>query len=640
MSLHDFSSITDPNERRRAAESAMLNEAGARVSSVRGSDAMTAMHGAIAELLAGTSTVINVTSSLYGAKGDGVTDDTVAIQAAMTAAAGKTLLFPPGTYLITAEITGVSNVEIVGNGATIKATTRLRSYFGFVSKTNVQVRGFTFDQGQPVLATYVLADYNAAVYTGSIYNAGIYWQGSSDLTVTECTFSNLYTNAVFAYQSSGYLRIRHNTFSSPVQAQMLKAEHVFLQTCSADIDIHHNRFNNTAPASADVGVPGVFTSGLSGTFALHHNTFRYCGRNSVGAHQLGSYSSYGDVAQGQIHHNRFLNNLQQVIRLTTCHHMDVHHNYCTMASVAGDGDQIVAIEGAVAAGVAPFGCDDIKVHHNTFIDDTGVNRVGVFAGAYDWGYPLKDIVVTNNLFLNCKFALQVSGALQRVRFDDNVASGPRGNTIDVNVTSIAPTATYGTQAASVIRDLSIKRNTLDGTGTSGANPIFPNFVGYTGTIGKIEIDDNTVQNVSAIAGQAVVYRGVAAQGQVLVRRNKTDQYATGFDLATGAELTLEGNQTRNVTTPTSLSAFTTTTQRDNRFGTGPSQGRAVLVGGTTPTPVATNEVLTADNILLTRVLTGGTQGTLTVGAIVNKTSFVITSSNAADTSTIYWEIRH
>lgn len=37
----------------------------------------------------------------YGAAGDGVTDDTVAIQAALTAAAGVPLHFPPGAYKIT-----------------------------------------------------------------------------------------------------------------------------------------------------------------------------------------------------------------------------------------------------------------------------------------------------------------------------------------------------------------------------------------------------------------------------------------------------------------------------------------------------------------------------------------------------------
>ncbi|SRR6266404_303315 len=54
----------------------------------------------------------------FGAVGDGVTDDTAAIQAALTAAilAGKALFIPAGTYLCTAALTGSGNAVIFGEG--------------------------------------------------------------------------------------------------------------------------------------------------------------------------------------------------------------------------------------------------------------------------------------------------------------------------------------------------------------------------------------------------------------------------------------------------------------------------------------------------------------------------------------------
>lgn len=58
------------------------------------------------------SMVSNV--STFGAKGDGVTDDTAAIQAALTA--GGTIFFPAGTFLVSASLYYVSNSFIYGAG--------------------------------------------------------------------------------------------------------------------------------------------------------------------------------------------------------------------------------------------------------------------------------------------------------------------------------------------------------------------------------------------------------------------------------------------------------------------------------------------------------------------------------------------
>ena len=53
----------------------------------------------------------------YGAKGDGVTDDAAAIQAAVDAAAtGGTVYFPAGTYKCTSDITVGNSVTLRGAG--------------------------------------------------------------------------------------------------------------------------------------------------------------------------------------------------------------------------------------------------------------------------------------------------------------------------------------------------------------------------------------------------------------------------------------------------------------------------------------------------------------------------------------------
>lgn len=56
--------------------------------------------------------------------------------------------------------------------------------------------------------------------------------------------------------------------------------------------------------------------------------------------------------------------------------------------------------------------------------------------------------------------------------------------------------------------------------------------------------------------------------------------------------------------------------------------------------VSTQEIRTGDNVILSRATTGGTVGHLSLGTVTDSTSFVINSSSGTDTSTVYWEIRH
>jgi hypothetical protein len=59
--------------------------------------------------------VVSVKDKPYGAKGDGVTDDTAAFQAALAAGAGGTVVVPPGTYAVST-VTVPSDTALVGLG--------------------------------------------------------------------------------------------------------------------------------------------------------------------------------------------------------------------------------------------------------------------------------------------------------------------------------------------------------------------------------------------------------------------------------------------------------------------------------------------------------------------------------------------
>jgi hypothetical protein len=84
-----------------------------------------ATRGATGKGRSGYRPVFDVTRELYGAKGDGTTNDTTAIQAALTAAAlipGSQVVIPEGTYSVTGVVLGGTNVTLTGPG-----TLKLRS---------------------------------------------------------------------------------------------------------------------------------------------------------------------------------------------------------------------------------------------------------------------------------------------------------------------------------------------------------------------------------------------------------------------------------------------------------------------------------------------------------------------------------
>ena len=67
----------------------------------------------------------------YGAVGNGVADDTSAVQAALSAAgSGGTVFFPAGTYKITSKLTTVANTVLRGAGR--YATTLSKAYNGYI----------------------------------------------------------------------------------------------------------------------------------------------------------------------------------------------------------------------------------------------------------------------------------------------------------------------------------------------------------------------------------------------------------------------------------------------------------------------------------------------------------------------------
>lgn len=138
-------------------------------------------------------TAINVKS--YGAKGDASNDDTAAIQAAVTAAAGAPVFFPVGQYKITAAITSSNPVHIVGvgNGAGPGAAAQSDSNVTQILLTSSTENAFTITSVYPSIFRNL--QINVAVANRPHSGIGISLIGTGTTTVANYKIENVgFTN--------------------------------------------------------------------------------------------------------------------------------------------------------------------------------------------------------------------------------------------------------------------------------------------------------------------------------------------------------------------------------------------------------------------------------------------------------------
>jgi polygalacturonase len=587
--------------------------------------------------------IVYVTDAPFLATGDGSTDDTAAIQAAATkliANGGGVLFFPPGSYKLTAPVTlsGASNVLVSGYGATLTATTRFQSYLNITGTTNLVIDGLSFDQAKSVLATYTPADYP------NIYNCGVYGDGFVELTLRDCRFTNLYTVATYMRHGTGMNIIDGCSYDSPAQTQTQQLEHVMIQTCAGDFRITKNRFVHTSP-TVSTGSCGVFVGGLTGSIVFRDNYLSGLGRDNTGSHRLGAFDCYGDAKRVYVIDNIFESCMAQCMRLSSIDTCQVQGNRITLAAGAELDSTTISVESVVTYfGTGQVGCDSFLIADNVFIDGSSRAANAIALTSYDWGAPLLRMKVRDNIQRSGRAFLTMSGPFLDVGIESNQTSGriialsvPNGP----SMTSVA-----GTEANATYEKLAIRENSIIDNNNADANGIDVELTrATTAFVGMADVDGNRIRSNPAAASAAGIRvrlnSTVLANSRALVRTNDVQGYALAFDAGDLGVLDLIDNRSIGISGANFLSttgSITSQTRRGNRLSTGAINGRAGLSAGSAV--VSTAEVLAGDNVLLSRVATGGTTGDLSVSTIIAGTSFTITSTSGTETSTIFWEIVH
>lgn len=147
----------------------------------------------------------------YGAVGDGSTDDTAAIQSAITAASatGGTIFFPPGVFVLPSLLTcrSLNNISFQGSGKSTILRSAIPVSFpprnggptmlGFFSCANFSIRDITFDNNNIVTA---------------LRSCMVSVSGSTNFTVSNCAFINA-KHFILSIQSSSRFRVKDNYFN-------------------------------------------------------------------------------------------------------------------------------------------------------------------------------------------------------------------------------------------------------------------------------------------------------------------------------------------------------------------------------------------------------------------------------------------
>lgn len=568
--------------------------------------------------------------------------DSTAIQLAANAARGKTLVFAAREYVLgsTVTISGALPMHVIGNGATIKGNgIRLAGgYFDVSNSTGVTFEGLKFDMLQDVLPVYTQADYGVLYNTAIKANSG--W---SDLTVRDCEFVNLHSNAVFCHQGTGFT-VTNCIFRSRAQAQTLNGalgaqdlSHIFMLTVGGRKVIAHNQFLNEAITGPANGVNSVYMSGMLGTTLIDSNYSIYAGRDNAGTHRLADYDIYGDAVNVFIIRNVSEHLMGQFMRVSSTKACSIKDNIISVDRNSEFDATTISLEGVSFFG-GQKGTDGIEISGNRFTDLSFRHAATIAVIGYDYDYPSLNVNVHNNLFIGGRQDFSLSGPFENVRYENNNSRKGRSNVFVKESSNL-----IGEEGDGVYDGLYINGNVAlnDAIDSSGITVAFGSLT--PSKIGYIEIIGNNIASTPASSGQGIVslmYSAIPANSICRVENNLVDNYNFSYCIRDGGHFIVENNVSRNAGTLPFLDGAgqLSLSRNRNRWGSGKMSGKATLFGGTVT--IATDEIRTGDLVQISRLSNSASPGHLRLGAITNETSFVIDSSNSRDAGEVLWKIIH
>lgn len=392
--------------------------------------------------VAALSSFVNVKS--YGAVGDGVADDTLAVQAAINASDG--VFFPTGTYLVSSPITLKANNTIVGEGASsvisYTGTANGRGAFFVNSGSDT-----AFVDNITISDLKILGQVASLGFSEFVYN--ISFNGVRNCVIDRCVIEGFRGDGIYIGSGDIAGQIRHNI-------------NVTIRDC------YFNGVNNDNRQ----GISVIDATGIN----IDNNYFVNTTRNNMpGAIDFEPDTFHNDyiIRDVSVRNNRFLNCggnvgiitvfLPYIPFTTMPNGFNIENNYIENPTVTSIGYGIYFTYGgvsapAIAESVPEFG---IRICNNVVRAGSGNRCIGLgnandtvidgncfIGGATSLIGSILDLTVTNNTFADVQsgvdpFAISITSG-SRIRFEGNVFKdcGPASGMIGGGIEFAGGTTSY------------------------------------------------------------------------------------------------------------------------------------------------------------------------------------------------------
>jgi hypothetical protein len=414
----------------------------------------------------------------FGAKGDGSTNDTAAVQAAITAANGKRLDGMGLSYKITTTVSGIDNAEIV-NAQFTQSGQSAYPMFDTSGKTNWQFRRVRFTgDGDPTLDP-------AVTFIGAVTMGN---SGSTDfagIAFEDCVFENFAGNYVItsAISGSGGIKnfcFRRNKVYSKV-ATYTDSTHILLSlfatgTSAATTGRYFDADVSDNYVDADsLTIPFAFWSG--------HTRTRFCNNHIInpGAHSLfnpavGSHNCYGVT---------FYDAVGAASNTTTC---------AVDCEVSGN-----TIVNPPSAGLYAVTARRLKVHGNIITGQYRTDNATLPRGGLALN-DLRESTVQNNRIEDSWIGINIAGTPgPEVFYVSNNVISDNGASDTVGIRLSAPVSA-GTTSKIIVED-----NDITVTGSASFGILMVSASGASTKHGPTEIIGNKIRSPSSGINAGGVY---------------------------------------------------------------------------------------------------------------------------------------